>query len=450
MKSTHGKWLKILALGTPLAVLGGGLVLAQIEGPKRGIMPIASTGDFMAEDIEVNTEGETAQEARKKGWEEAQRLAWTKLWAQMHNGQKSSLSDSSLDGIVSAIVVQDEQIGPHRYIAKLSVVFDRARAGQLLGVQGVTARSAPLLIMPITFEGGTALTYERQNPWQRAWAMFKTAESRIDYVRPSGAGGESLLLNAGQMSRRSRQWWRVILDQFGAADVIFPVVRLDRQYPGGPIVGKFSGRYGPDSKYLGSFTLTTSNASGLNNMLIQGVKQMDMLFQNALSSGRLRADVSLVLEPELVEEEALPTIEDAPLVLPDTKNSVDRELDAAIGSPVGTDNLTGVDTVSGVPGGEADKDAGKDKDKDKDKDGNKGKDDPASTPPPAATTTVSVSVSTATEADLNRAEASLRSIPGVKSVSTSSLALGGTSVMRVTYQGDPAALRSALSARGFR
>jgi hypothetical protein len=44
----------------------------------------------------------------------------------------------------------------------------------------------------------------------------------------------------------------------------------------------------------------------------------------------------------------------------------------------------------------------------------------------------------------------LRSIPGVRSVSTASLALGGTSVLRVTYQGDPAALNAALQSRGFR
>ena len=38
---------------------------------------------------------------------------------------------------------------------------------------------------------------------------------------------------------------------------------------------------------------------------------------------------------------------------------------------------------------------------------------------------------------------------GVQSASTTSLALGGMSVMRVTFRGDIAALRAALAARGF-
>jgi hypothetical protein len=64
--------------------------------------------------------------------------------------------------------------------------------------------------------------------------------------------------------------------------------------------------------------------------------------------------------------------------------------------------------------------------------------------------TVSVQVKTPTPEAVDRAEASLRGIPGVRSVVTTSLALGGTSVIRVTYQGDPSTLNNALQARGFR
>jgi hypothetical protein len=46
-------------------------------------------------------------------------------------------------------------------------------------------------------------------------------------------------------------------------------------------------------------------------------------------------------------------------------------------------------------------------------------------------------------------EANVRAIPGVQSAITTSLALGGVSVMRVAYEGDPAALRAALEARGW-
>jgi hypothetical protein len=304
----------VAAFALLAVLLGGVAVIAQIEGPKRGVMPVASTGDFEISGILIEAMGKNADDARKNGWEEAQRKAWSALWARNHGGAGSSLSDSTLNGIVSAIVVEEEQIGPHRYIAKMGVVFDRARAGQLLGVRGITQRSAPLMILPVIWDGAAPIVFEQRNAWQDAWAKYNTSESRIDYVRPSGIGAESLLLNAGQLDRRSRNWWRTILDQFGAADVVIPIVRLDRQWPGGPVIGRFSARYGPDNKYLGSFILRTSSSTGVPAMLTQGVVKMDALFQNALAAGRLRADTSLIFEQALLDEEAL----DEPIPVRDT------------------------------------------------------------------------------------------------------------------------------------
>jgi len=43
----------------------------------------------------------------------------------------------------------------------------------------------------------------------------------------------------------------------------------------------------------------------------------------------------------------------------------------------------------------------------------------------------------------------LRGVPGVSQASVSSLALGGTSLLAVSYGGDPAALKIALAARGW-
>ena len=86
MTKSGGKWFRISAIGLPLALVTGGIVIAQIEGPKRGINPIASNGDFEVTGVSVNVTGDNAQEARQKGWEEAQRLAWSALWRRTHGG----------------------------------------------------------------------------------------------------------------------------------------------------------------------------------------------------------------------------------------------------------------------------------------------------------------------------------------------------------------------------
>ena len=54
-----------------------------------------------------------------------------------------------------------------------------------------------------------------------------------------------------------------------------------------------------------------------------------------------------------------------------------------------------------------------------------------------------------TASSVANTESALRGIAGVRSAGTTSLALGDVSLMRVTFDGDPAALRSALEARGY-
>ena len=172
--------------GAGLLVLGvgGALVWAQIEGD-RGIAPVASTGDFEVTGIDVETTGKTADEARATGWRTATRLAWQKLWAQRGPsgggaGGAPALDDGTLSGMVSAISVEHEDIGPHRYIARLGVVFDRGRAAGYLGLQGGGAQSAPLLVIPLLYQGGVASVFETRTPWQKAWADFHTVSCAAD------------------------------------------------------------------------------------------------------------------------------------------------------------------------------------------------------------------------------------------------------------------------------
>ena len=50
---------------------------------------------------------------------------------------------------------------------------------------------------------------------------------------------------------------------------------------------------------------------------------------------------------------------------------------------------------------------------------------------------------------VNSTEGAMRAVPGVASAATSSLALGGISVMTVNYGGTPDAFRAALQSRGW-
>lgn len=365
--------------------------MAQIDGSDRGVPPIDTSGSLEVTGVSVDVRAKSAEAARYGGWRQAQRNAWQMLWSKYHSGGRApTLPDGTLDSIVGGIVVEDEQIGPNRYIARLGVLFDRARAGQLLGVSGGVARSLPLLVIPVQWSGGRPESFEHRTEWQQAWARFRAGQGSIDYVRPSGTGADPLLLNVAQAERRNRAWWRVILDQFGAADVLIPKVRIERHWPGGPVTGHFTAAYGPDSKELTRFTLRVQSASQMPRMLDEGVRRMDLAYSQAQAEGRLRPDASLIIE-EPVEAQELDLEESALEATPLTED---------LANVAGAGNFT-------------------------------------------------IQFDTPDVAAVTRTEAAVRGVPGVRSVSTSSLALGGISVMYVNFTGDISALRTALSARGW-
>jgi len=307
----------IVALVALLGLFAAAIAIAQMEAGERGILPLDSSGTLEIGGIEVDVGGKDAQSARFAGWRIAQREGFKKLWAKSHNrpiAEAPSLSDSTLDQIVSSIIVEREQIGPTRYIARLGILFDRARAGQLLGIPGVSDRSQPMLLIPIVSTAGTLTSLELRNPWQRAWAEFRTSQSPIDYVRVSGLGVDPLLINAAQTARPGRTWWRNILDLYGAADILVAEVVLHRLYPGGPARARFIGRHGPDGEIVGGFDLSARNSAAIPAMMEEGVRRMDELFAEAFAAGRLRRDPTLNLPepppppPEEIQVEQRPAV----------------------------------------------------------------------------------------------------------------------------------------------
>ncbi|MBW0144988.1 heavy-metal-associated domain-containing protein [Sphingomicrobium clamense] len=271
---------------------------AQMADGDRGILPIDSEGLLEITGIEVDVEAESAEAARYAGWQIAQREGFAKLWARNKGRPQSQaprLNDATLNSMVSAIVIENEQIGPTRYRATLGVLFDRARAGSLVGQSSVGRRSPPMLLIPLTVSGGTVTSVETRNPWQRAWAQFRTSESQIDYVRPSGLGVDPLLVNAAVTRRPDARWWRGVADYYQAANILIAEVTLHRAYPGGPARARFVARAGRDREVLGRFEMTAPDSEALPAMMERAVARMDEIYERAFRRGDLRGDRALII-----------------------------------------------------------------------------------------------------------------------------------------------------------
>ena len=395
-----------LALAGAVAAVGPARLIAQVEG-ERGIAPVVATNDIEIGGVVVDASGRNATEAKANGWREAYKKAW-----ELAHGP--ALDAGSIESTVSGVTIEQEEIGPHRYRAKLTVSFDRGRAAQFgAGNAGVAVRSAPMLVVPVLYSGGVAQVFEVRGAWQKVWAEYRTGASAIDYVRASGAGGESLLITAGQPGRRSRVWWRGILDQFGASDVLIPTARLERQWPGGPVKGTFTARYGVDNRVLGSFVLNAADDGAVPAMLAQGLARVDQVYVDALSRGVLRPDPTLSFDHPAIDPGLAKLIEAgraAEAAQAAAAEAAQRQADAEAA-------LVAPPVVEAKP--------------------------------LVAVAAISIQFASPDARAVDGALAAVRAVPGIENVASTSIAMGGTSVMKAQYPGGAEALAAALRARGW-
>ena len=188
---------------------------------------------------------------------------------------------------------------------------------------------------------------------------------------------------------------------------------MRHQFPGGPIRGTFTARYGPDSKVLESFELEANSPGDLPEMLGQAVVRMDAIYEQALVAGKLQPDPTLRLGGSGEIDPAL-----ARLI--EICRAIQRR-DAAAAAAASS--------ASELPAGAA----------------------PTAEPTQAASVVRAFAVQFATPDPItfDATLSSVRQVPGVRGLAVTSTAMGGTSVMSVTYGGDLSALAAALRERGF-
>ena len=182
------------------------------------------------------------------------------------------------NGIVSGIVIEQEQIGPNRYIARLGVLFDRARTGQMLGVSGPDRRARRrCCVIPVMTTGSAAYSFEFRNDWQRAWAQFRTAGSPIDYVRTVGHRHRS----AAAQRRPRRGGAGAAGGGCCSTNMARPTSSSPRSSCAASIrAGRrsaiFTARYGPDSQFARPLRAARRRTAPRSRaMLDEGVRRID-------------------------------------------------------------------------------------------------------------------------------------------------------------------------------
>jgi hypothetical protein len=195
--------------------------------------------------------------------------------------------------------------------------------------------------------------------------------------------------------------------------VLVPVAQLRYSYPGGPVTGTFTARYGPDNLYLDGFTLTAKNPDELPRMLNQAVLRFDRIFAQALTEGKLRPDPTLSFAGAQID----PALQ---RLLEIGRQIEAQERAAAAAARAATDAGTTVTTPDAAP-----------------------------TEAAQVVSAFVVQFATPDAGAFDATLAAVRATPGVRGAATTSVGIGGTSVMSVSFGGSIDQLAAALRGRGF-
>lgn len=312
--------------------------------------------------VAVDVNGKNPTDARNNGWREAQRKAWPALWERMSGRPASTaprLGDGVLDSMVSAIEIEHEEVGPNRYVGRLAVVFDRARAGSYLGRFADVQMSPPLLVIPVLQDAAARYSYEPDSPWLKAWARLRAGESAIDYVRIQPTPGDTVLLSAWQASRSRVLLWRNLVDRYQVADVLIPELILDRSFDGGPVSAILIVRFGTAGRELARYKFTNA-AGNVDSLMDDAVRLADRVYITELRSGNLIPDPSLIeAEAPVIADTgpaigAAPSDDDAVYQLTLRAQTPDDDAIAALERKLRqTPGIASVRVASFAPGGES-------------------------------------------------------------------------------------------------
>jgi len=168
--------------GAVFWVLAAVPAVAQDVGDIYTVTGVAvdATGASAAEARDIAlAEGQAAAAARM-----LQRLTLEPDWPML-----PPMSPQAAQALVTGVGVANERASSTRYLADLTVRFQREAVRSLLrqsGVRFTDNQAAPALLLPVLDADGMRVLFDEPNPWRSAWDARDLANSLVPLVLPLG------------------------------------------------------------------------------------------------------------------------------------------------------------------------------------------------------------------------------------------------------------------------
>jgi hypothetical protein len=275
------------------------LVIAALAGVTLGAAPSRALEPdevFIVAPVPVDVTAESALTARAEALKMGQILAWKRLLGRLTlPGDAAALlayKAGALAPLIQGFEVLRERTSAVRYLASLSVSFNRDEVRRVLADAGTAfaeTPSRPVLIIPVLTSQGVGVLWEDPNPWREAWQNLPPRDGLLPIAVPYGDLTDIRDLSTVQAMRGDEERLRAVADRYGARDVV--VARASQTFDPAdnlPVLEISMVRRGEDGL---EETIVDSikgrNSDDLIGLLDSGVTQVVSTLSSAWKQGNL-------------------------------------------------------------------------------------------------------------------------------------------------------------------
>ncbi len=186
--------------------------------------------------VNVDVNAETAAKAREKAVVEGERDAFMRLLRRItlatDRDRLPNLDKGEIRSYVRDFAVSNEKTSAGRYLASLSIRFNRESVRNLLNdfnLPFAETKSSPVLVLPVFQTGGTAALWDDPNPWRDAWAELGARGGLVPLIQPLGDLGDVGAINPVQAVQGDRPRLTLIAKRYKTPDVVvaYGLQRMD-------------------------------------------------------------------------------------------------------------------------------------------------------------------------------------------------------------------------------
>jgi len=168
-------------------------------------------------------------QAISEGQEQALTLLLQKLTLPKDQEKLPQVIPDEVGEYVQDFEIFNERRSDKRYMAELTVRFQREKIRGLLATAGVPfseAASTPIVVLPVYRENEKVILWEDSNPWREAWRRLEIKNELVSLVVPMGQLADVLAIDAEQALAGDRGPLREFATSYGAGETLVAVATM--------------------------------------------------------------------------------------------------------------------------------------------------------------------------------------------------------------------------------